>query len=243
MRFDPGYWKLWFEFSSLERKAVRTLLYLLIAAIVVRTYVFFLYEPTVEFTSVPTQLEAMKQRGDNLDSNRSDSGFKFQRGPKSSQWHNSGDSDTISPVEKMLRSPEVFRKSLLVEINTADTLDFRRLPAIGPYLARKFVEYRERLGGFVSIEQLLEVYRMTLGKLDTIRPFLVLDTAWVERFDPNTVSPERLLKHPYLSPTQAKGFVNYRSKHGRFTCVEDLRKCLLIDEKTYEKIRDYVEVR
>ena len=84
---------------------------------------------------------------------------------------------------------------------------------------------------------------MTPEKLDTLRPFLVLDTAWVERFNPNTVTLERLLKHPYFSATQAKGFISYRHKHGGFKIAADLKKCLLIDEKTYDKIRDYIEVR
>jgi DNA uptake protein ComE-like DNA-binding protein len=37
--------------------------------------------------------------------------------------------------------------------------------------------------------------------------------------------------------------VAYRDKHGPFAVVVDLKKCLLIDEKTFEKLRDYVEVR
>jgi DNA uptake protein ComE-like DNA-binding protein len=35
----------------------------------------------------------------------------------------------------------------------------------------------------------------------------------------------------------------YRDKHGRFGTLADLKKCLLIDEKTFEKVCDYMEVR
>jgi competence ComEA-like helix-hairpin-helix protein len=136
-----------------------------------------------------------------------------------------------------------FKRSRIIELNTADTLELRSLPSVGPWLSRKIVEYRERLGGFFSTEQLLEVYRLTPGKLDTIAPFLVIDTSWVERVNINTVTLEELLQHPYLSRSQAKGLLAYREKHGPFESVADLRKCLLIDEKTFEKMSDYVKVR
>ncbi|MFM7725264.1 MAG: ComEA family DNA-binding protein, partial [Flavobacteriales bacterium] len=137
----------------------------------------------------------------------------------------------------------VFKRSRMVELNAADTLELCALPAIGPFLARKIVEYREKLGGYFSTDQLLEVYRLTPGKLDTIRPYLVIDTSLVRRIDVNTVSLDALLKHPYLSRSQARGLLAYREKHGPFSQLADLTKCLLIDEITFEKMRDYVEVR
>jgi DNA uptake protein ComE-like DNA-binding protein len=131
----------------------------------------------------------------------------------------------------------------VVELNTADTIELRSLPSIGPWLARKIVEYRERLGGFRSADQLLEVYRLTPGKLDTIMPYLVIDTTMVKRIDINAVQPEELMRHPYLSRSQARGLLAYRDKHGPFAEVAHLKRCLLIDENTFEKVRVYVEVR
>jgi DNA uptake protein ComE-like DNA-binding protein len=136
-----------------------------------------------------------------------------------------------------------FKRSRIIELNTADTLELRGLPSIGPWLARKIVEYRERLGGFYSNDQLIEVYRLTPGKLDTIAPFLVIDTSMIRRIDINNVQLEELLVHPYLSRSQAKGLLAYRQKHGPFGSISEIRKCLLIDEKTFEKVRDYIEVR
>jgi competence protein ComEA len=74
-------------------------------------------------------------------------------------------------------------------------------------------------------------------------PFLAIDTSVVKRIDINAVLSEELMRHPYLSRSQARGLVAYRDKHGPFAVVVDLKKCLLIDEKTFEKLRDYVEVR
>ena len=136
-----------------------------------------------------------------------------------------------------------FKRSRMVELNGADTIELRGLPAIGPWLARKIVEYRERLGGFYSAEQLLEVYRLTPGKLDTIWPYLRVDTTLVRKVDINHIPVEDLFKHPYLSRSQAKGLCAYREKHGPFNSTSDLKKCLLIDDKTFEKMRNYIAVR
>jgi competence protein ComEA len=55
-----------------------------------------------------------------------------------------------------------------VNVNTADVDELDRLPGIGPSRAREIVRLRERLGGFTSLDQLLEVRGIgpvTLGKL------------------------------------------------------------------------------
>jgi DNA uptake protein ComE-like DNA-binding protein len=65
----------------------------------------------------------------------------------------------------------------------------------------------------------------------------------VRRIDINKIQLEELLNHPYLSRSQSKGLLAYRQKHGAFGSISEIRKCLLIDEKTFEKMRDYMEVR
>jgi competence ComEA-like helix-hairpin-helix protein len=72
---------------------------------------------------------------------------------------------------------------------------------------------------------------------------LAIDTSGVRRIDINAVTIEELMQHPYLSRSQARGLLAYRDKHGPFVEVAHLKRCLLIDENTFEKVRDYVEVR
>ena len=242
MEYNPRDWKVWMEFTLRELQALTVLMVLFALAIAVRWYVHVYTKPKLPFVyrnvvfAADTAVEETHHADKGFDSTR-----RFSQRWSSRRMYAS-DVDSLKPTERLAYTP-AFRKSRIVELNSADTIDLRNLPAIGPWLARKIVEYRDGLGGFVSVEQLLEVYRMTPEKIDTLRPFLVLDTAWVERFNPNTVTLERLLRHPYFSATQAKGFISYRNKHGGFKTAADLKKCLLIDEKTFVKIRDYLEVR
>jgi competence ComEA-like helix-hairpin-helix protein len=56
-----------------------------------------------------------------------------------------------------------------VDVNTADVEGLDRLPGIGPARAREIIRTRERLGGFSSVEQLLEVRGIGPVTLSKIR--------------------------------------------------------------------------
>ncbi len=242
MEYNPREWKVWLEFTRRELQALSMLMVLFALAIGMRWYAHVCTKP-----KLPIVYHNVVFAADSIDAQTPQQRSEFEKeddysGRRYAKRSFERNGDSLKPSDRAPYTP-AYRKSRIVELNSADTIDLRNLPAIGPWLARKIVEYRDGLGGFISVDQLLEVYRMTPEKLDTLRPFLVLDTAWVERFNPNTVTLERLLKHPYFSATQAKGFISYRHKHGGFKIAADLKKCLLIDEKTYDKIRDYIEVR
>ncbi len=242
MNNKPLSWREAFTFNRSETRGFLLLTILLLLTIAARVVYFRFIKPAELVFIVPPEwtlsdsiinLTSSEALGTSIDySNRKND---FYRRANQYQWS----FDSV-PVQAHA-SP--FKRSRIIELNTADTLELRSLPSVGPWLSRKIVEYRERLGGFFSTEQLLEVYRLTPGKLDTIAPFLVIDTSWVERVNINTVTLDELLQHPYLSRSQAKGLLAYREKHGPFESVADLRKCLLIDEKTFEKMSDYVKVR
>ena len=228
-------WREAFTFTRSELRGFRILTFLLVLIVAMRVAYFRWIPPPVTHFIVPPELmindSAIRQtetRGNH----------SFQE----NGYYSASSRIAFDTVEPRAYN-SVFKRSRIVELNGADTIELRALPAIGPYLARKIVEYREKLGGYYSVDQLLEVYRLTPGKLDTIRPFLVIDTSLVRRVDINSVTMEKLFTHPYVSRSQARGLIAYREKHGPFARLEHLKKCLLIDEITYEKLRDYVEVR
>ena len=231
-----------FVFSRSERRGLG-LLTLILALVITGRVIFF---RCIEPVKVEFHLPEIVMDEDSQFIEQSVNGIeRLHDGLSRPEWKaqkwSGGSPSTDSVIHRTYSEP--FRKSRVLELNTADTLELRALPAIGPWLARKIVEYRERLGGFYSREQLLEVYRLTPGKLDTIWPFITVDSTAVRRMDINHISVEELLKHPYLSRSQARGLIAYRDKHGPFRLGADLKKCLLIDEKTFDKLCDYVEVR
>lgn len=61
-----------------------------------------------------------------------------------------------------------------VDINRADEAELQRLPGVGPALARRIIERRDRAGRFRAIEDLLEVPGIGPATLARLRPLVRL---------------------------------------------------------------------
>jgi len=131
-----------------------------------------------------------------------------------------------------------------VELNTADTVALIALPGIGPSFARGIVKYRNRLGGYVSLDQLAEVFVLK-DKPEAVlklKEILILDTLAVRRIPINTCTVEELAAHPYCGWKLAKPLIAYRNQHGPFKIVNDIRGCVVIDEAVFRKLAPYLSV-
>jgi comEA protein len=60
----------------------------------------------------------------------------------------------------------------IVDINSATVAELIKLPNIGPVIAARIVEYRERHGPFQSIEELIRVRGIGPKKLGSLKPYV-----------------------------------------------------------------------
>lgn len=141
------------------------------------------------------------------------------------------------------RNTESEFEEIVVELNAADTAQLKRLPGIGSSFAKRIVKYRELLGGYISKEQVLEVYGMDSTRYLPIEQNLLVDTNIRTRININTADFKTLLRHPYLDKNQVKAIVNYRKQHGAFSSVSDLKRIHLIDAEIYLQIEPYLKVK
>ncbi len=132
-----------------------------------------------------------------------------------------------------------------LEVNAADSAALVALRGIGPSFARGILGYRNMLGGYVSIEQLSEVYvlRDKPDALARVRELLVVDPTLVRRIDVNTASVDELAAHPYVDRNLAKVLVAYREQHGPYANVEAVQQCRLIDPPLFRKLAPYFTVK
>ena len=63
---------------------------------------------------------------------------------------------------------------LVLNLNTATVEQLGRLPGVGPALAKRIVDFREKKGGFKRIEELLAVPGISEKKWKAVREYLVL---------------------------------------------------------------------
>ena len=124
-----------------------------------------------------------------------------------------------------------------VVLNTADTTALKTVPGIGPYYARKVVEYGERLGGYVSVDQLDEIEGFPLDAKD----YLTIVDATPRKLQVNNLSLNELRRHPYLNFYQAKAITDYRRLHGPLKSLQDLRLSKDFPPEAIKRLEPYVD--
>jgi competence protein ComEA len=61
-----------------------------------------------------------------------------------------------------------------VSLNSADLAALETIPGIGPVKAAAILQYRDEVGGFSSVEELLDVTGIGPATLESIRPYVAL---------------------------------------------------------------------
>lgn len=112
----------------------------------------------------------------------------------------------------------------VLDLNTADSTQLVALPQIGEVMASRIHRYRNRLGGFVSFEQLYEVRGMDSARFATIRPYLVMESSGITKLEVNRDEFRTLLRHPYLEYEQVRAIVNHRERRGLIRNWEQLKQ-------------------
>jgi len=136
-----------------------------------------------------------------------------------------------------------YRKTLrynIIDINTADTTVFISLPGIGSKLATRIINFRDKLGGFHTIEQVKETFGLPDSTFQKIKPYLVLENNAVRKINVNTATVDELKVHPYIRYNIANAIIAYRNQHGSFANMEYLKKIMLISDEVYQKITPYL---
>ena len=136
--------------------------------------------------------------------------------------------------------PYKFIDTLLVDINSADTLDLQQLKGIGPSFSRRIIKYRDLLGGYYDKKQLLEVYGMDKSRFDGIKDNIKISDSIIVKININQASIKEMIKHPYIEFYIAKSIITYRKKIGSYKNLEEIKNARLIYEELYQKIVPYL---
>ncbi len=129
-----------------------------------------------------------------------------------------------------------------VEINAGDTSSFIALPGIGSKLAQRIITFREKLGGFYSVEQIKETFGLPDSTFLKIKSKLTLSNFSVKKININTASLEEMKAHPYLRYALANAIVQYRTQHGNFSAISDIKKIMVITDEVFNKVSPYLSI-
>lgn len=124
-----------------------------------------------------------------------------------------------------------------VDVNEADTAMLRRIPGIGEKISVAIVRYRERLGGFHSVEQLREI---SIVSPELLEWFTVSSSAAVQKIHLNKASFQVLNSHPYISYEQTKALLQYIRVYGDVKDEETLLATGIFTREELEKLKPYI---
>jgi DNA uptake protein ComE-like DNA-binding protein len=129
-----------------------------------------------------------------------------------------------------------------IELNRVDSIDLQKIPGIGQKTASLIIKYREKLGGFIDINQLKEVYSIDSNRYLQISPYLYVNPNHVKKLNINKASIKELVNHPYIDYYLAKSIVVHREYHGNYTEIKEIKQITLLYEKLYQQIVPYLSV-
>jgi competence protein ComEA len=135
---------------------------------------------------------------------------------------------------------ENIRAIVVVELNAADSSKLTSIDGIGGAFAKRIIYYRERLGGFITKEQLKEVYGIDALKYDEIKNQVKVDAGRIRKININTINFDKLRLMPYLNYKQVNAIIEYRKQHGDYTSTGDLKNIAIIDDDILRKIEPYL---
>jgi DNA uptake protein ComE-like DNA-binding protein len=130
-----------------------------------------------------------------------------------------------------------------IEINMADSAALLKLPGIGPAFSGRIIRYRNLLGGYVSSQQLMEVFGMTEERFAGFKEYLDVDPALVKLIRINFAEVTELRSHPYINQEQARMIINLRSERGPYDTLDELLQLNIFSESEIKRVKPYITFR
>ena len=217
-----------------EQRALVGVTFLLLLSLLLRIGVQLLPEREPagmeEFEQEALALMAALARADSLDQLRADSLAKVRSISYQQNYYSA--SQHSRPIH-----------SEPININRADSVQLLPLPGIGPVYAGRIIKYRKLLGGFISVDQLAEVYGMPAETIERIRSRIFIDSSAIRKIRLDSATFGELLRHPYLEYEQVKALVEYRDFKGDISSALELTTNHILPDSTLNKIDGYFEYR
>ena len=200
-----------------------------------RTYESFPFDPNSVSTGDLQRLGLSQRQAESIENYRSKGG-RFRSKEDFRKMYVVSDT-LFTRLEPYIEIPKI-------ELNTADSAALVSLRGIGPWYARKILDYRSKLGGFVSKEQLMEIDGIDRERFEGLADAVTVDPALVRHLD-LWHSPDSLLaNHPYLGSRLARSVVRYRELFDSTRWnLPDLASEGAIPEETAKKIKKYIEIQ
>jgi competence protein ComEA len=152
------------------------------------------------------------------------------------------ESDAIAGTERSTRPGIVSAIPERLDLNQVDFGVLNALLGQNRQVVNRVLRFREALGGFISPEQLAEVYDMDSVSLALLLPRVFVHPDFVpEKININTASAGELAAHPYISRDLAEAILTYRSVNGNIRDRVELSAFRVLTAEKLDRLQPYLE--
>ena len=225
-------------FSRYERNGIILMILLIGLSIVSKKYVIHYF--VKENQSTPNDVQKIAQLQKQINEAKISYAYSNNSSTKSNNY--------TSNTEKYASNNNFEKKKdyydFKIEVNSASQEDYERLYGIGKVYAERILTFRNKLGGFYSINQIKDVFGIEDSTFQKFKKNLTIKPVKAKKIDINTATFEELTANPYFFSTVAKQIIGYRSKVKPFENIEDVKNLYFVKDhpEHYDKMLPYILV-
>ncbi|WP_339611068.1 helix-hairpin-helix domain-containing protein, partial [uncultured Planktosalinus sp.] len=131
-----------------------------------------------------------------------------------------------------------------IDLNKADAEQLQKVYGVGAVLSKRIIDYRERLNGFLTDEQLYDVYGLENAVVKRIiEEFTVKEKPLIEKININKASASDIAILPFINFQLAKEIVDYRYLHEGINELEELKNIEGFPIHKFERFALYLTVK
>ncbi|NJB35930.1 helix-hairpin-helix domain-containing protein [Croceivirga sp. JEA036] len=140
-------------------------------------------------------------------------------------------------------TPTLSNVKTVIDINLATKEDLMQVKGIGEKLAARTIKFRDKLGGFVTEEQFMDVYGLPPEVAQkAIQRFKVLKKPSITPVNINTAPYEELVQLIYIDKKTAWAIVQYRERNGVFKSYQELKNLHGFPSEKLDRIALYLSL-
>ena len=131
--------------------------------------------------------------------------------------------------------------NLKSDLNSASFEEILSIESLDPAIAKRIIEYRKKLGGFLDDRQLYDVYGISKEQVRQLQNvYSVLSKPKINILNVNTASASDLSTVPFITFQLAREIVNYRLLHTQINDLDELLKIEGITPYKLDRIKLYL---
>jgi competence protein ComEA len=224
-------------FSRYERNGIILLCILILISVVSKKYIVSYYSnKSRPLTSIDKNKLAQLQQ------QISEAKISYTNNYKAKEYSTKDDSKSFTTSTTAYAKKDYY--NFTIEVNSATAEDFEKLYGIGKVYAARIVNFRDKLGGFYSVDQLKDVWGIEDSTYQKFKKKLTIKPAKIHKLNINTATFEELTANPYFFSTVAKQIIGYRTKVKPFATVDDINNLYYVRDhpEQFNKMAPYVVI-